>query len=154
MTKIPASIEEFLACRRIAVAGVSRDPGQPANAMFRRLRSTGHDVVPINPRASDVEGVPCYPDLSSVPGGVDGLLIAAPPAAALDLVRQSVSRGVRYVWFHRSIGEGSVSHDAVREAEAAGLRPIVGGCPMMYCGPVDPFHFCMRAFLSWRGRVP
>jgi predicted CoA-binding protein len=151
---LPPSVEGFLACKRIAVAGVSRDSRQPANAMFRRFRSSGHEVVPVNPRTSHVEGVTCYPDLGSIPGSVNGLMIATPPEAAIALVRQCIQHGVKHVWFHRSIGTGSVSADAVREAEAAGIRTVIGGCPLMYCGPVDPFHRCMRAWLGWRGRVP
>jgi predicted CoA-binding protein len=151
---LPPSVEEFLTCRRIAVAGVSRDSRKPANAVFRRFRSSGHETIPVNPRASEVEGVPCFPDLSSIPGVIDGLMIATPPEAATDLVRQCIQGGVKYVWFHRSIGPGSVSADAVRQAEAAGIRCVVGGCPLMYCSPVDPFHRCMRAWLGWRGRVP
>jgi len=30
----------------------------------------------------------------------------------------------------------------------------VGGCPLMYCEPVDFAHRCMCALLRWRGRVP
>ena len=41
-------IEEFLAQKRIAVAGVSRDSRQPANAIFRRLLSAGHEVFAVN----------------------------------------------------------------------------------------------------------
>jgi predicted CoA-binding protein len=151
---LPLSVEEFLTCRRIAVAGVSRDSRQPANAMLRRFRSSGHDVIPVNPRASELEGVVCYPDLAGIPGTVDGLMIATPPGAAPGLVRQCIARGVKHIWFHRSIGAGSVSDDAVRDATAAGIRCVVGGCPLMYCGPVDPFHRCMRAWLGWRGHVP
>ena len=41
---LSAAADEFLAQRRIAVAGVSRDPKQPANLIYRRLRDTGHEV--------------------------------------------------------------------------------------------------------------
>lgn len=41
--------EEFLDKKRIAVAGVSRDPKQPANLIYRRLRDTGHDVFAVIP---------------------------------------------------------------------------------------------------------
>lgn len=148
-----SSISEFLAGRRLAVSGVSRDPRQAANAIYRRLRDTGHEVVAINPNAREVEGVACYPDLAAVPGTVDGLLIASPAQASLDLVRQCAARGIARVWFHRSFGEGSVSEDAVRECEKQGVACIVGGCPLMYCKPVDPFHRCMRWILERRGRI-
>jgi predicted CoA-binding protein len=154
MPQLPAPVTEFLAQKRLAVAGVSRDRNQAANAVYRKLRAIGREVVPINPRAAEVEGARCYPDLGSVPGAIDGLVVATPPAAAVDLVRQCVERGVGRVWFHRSFGAGSVSEEAVRECRTRGLASIVGGCPLMYCEPVDPGHRCMRWWLRRRGRVP
>jgi predicted CoA-binding protein len=151
---VPYSIAEFLAGERLAVAGVSRDSQQAANAVFRKLRASGHDVVPINPRASEVEGVRCYPDVGSVPGPLHGLVIATHPSVARELVAQCATHGVRHVWFHRSFGEGSVSPEAVQECKARGVSCIVGGCPLMYCEPVDPAHRCMRWLLRWGGRVP
>lgn len=148
------AVTDFLSGKRFAVAGVSRDPRQTANAIFRRLRDSGYEVLPVNPRASEVEGVRCYPDLASIPGSLDGLLVASPPASAAELVRSAADRGVPRVWFHRGFGQGSVSREAVRECAARGLICIVGGCPLMYCGPVDPFHRCMRWILRWTGRVP
>jgi len=150
----PAAIEAFLAGRRLAVAGVSRDRNQPANAIFRRLRDSGYEVVAVNPKATEVEGVPCHPDLRSVPGAVDGVVIATPSGAALEVVRQCAERGVRHVWFHRSFGQGSVSDEALRECEARGIEAIPAGCPLMFCEPVDIGHRCFRWWFQLRGRVP
>jgi predicted CoA-binding protein len=148
MGRVPDSIASFLRGRRFAVAGVSRQPGQPANAIFRKLVGAGYEVLP------QVEGVTCYPAVGAVPGRLDGVIIAAPPGAALDIVRDCAAHDVRHVWFHRSFGGGSVSDEAVRECEARGIECIVGGCPMMFCDPVDPAHKCMRWWLQRQGRVP
>jgi uncharacterized protein len=153
MAEVPEAIAQFLTGKRIAVAGVSRDSAQPANAIFRRLRDGGREVIPVNPGASELEGTTCYPDVRSVPGELDGVMFAAPPGAAPEVVRQCGERGIKRIWFHRSFGEGSVSEDAVRECERLGIHAIVGGCPMMYCQPVDGFHACMRWWLSLRGRI-
>ncbi len=153
MLDTPAPIAEFLQGKRIAVAGVSRTPSQAANAIFRKLRDSGYEAIPINPNASKVEGVPCYPDLRSIPGRLDGLVIATHPDVAADLVRQCAEAGVSRVWFHRSFGEGSVSEAAARECEARGISCIIGGCPLMYCQPVDIAHRCMRWWLQRQGRI-
>jgi hypothetical protein len=153
MANVPRSVSEFLSGERIAVAGVSRSSSQAANAIFRKLRDSGYETVPINPNASEVEGERCYPDLATVPGSVDGVVVATHPDVALELVRQCEGRGVRRVWFHRSFGAGSVSEDAVRRCETSGIDCIVGGCPLMFCEPVDVGHRCMRWWLQRRGRV-
>jgi predicted CoA-binding protein len=153
MSTVPSSVAEFLASRRIAVAGVSRTQGV-GNAVLRKLRDAGHEVVPINPHATELEGLPCYPDLESVPGELDAVVFASHPRFAAETVRQCAERGVRRIWFHRSFGEGSVADDAVRACRERGIEAIVGGCPLMYCEPVDLFHRCMCWWLRRGGRVP
>lgn len=153
MTARPPAIDRFLSGRRFAVAGVSRHPAEAANAIFRKLKASGYDVVPVNPAASEVEGVPCYPDLASVPGPLDGVVVATHPRVAADVAREAADRGVSCVWFHRSFGAGSVSADAVAACRARGVTTIVGGCPLMFCEPVDVAHRCIRWWLGLRGRI-
>ena len=74
MVKVPEPVAEFLHAKRIAVAGVSREAGQAANAVYRKLRDSGYEALPVNPSASEVEGVRCYPDLGSIPGSIDGVV--------------------------------------------------------------------------------
>jgi predicted CoA-binding protein len=154
MTRIPASVAAFLQERRIAVAGVSRQQGQAANTVFRKLKASGYEVFPINPMATEVEGSRCYPDVGSIPGKVGGVVIATAPGVSKEIVRQCSEHGIRRVWFHRSFGEGSVSDDAVLACQAQSIECIVGGCPMMFCDPVDFGHKCMRWWLQRQGRVP
>ncbi len=151
---LPPIVADFLSGKRIAVAGVSRDPKQTANAIFRKLRASGYEVIPVNPNATEAEGVRCYPDLGSIPGSLDGLVAVTPAGAALDLVRQCSERRVPRIWFHSGIGPGSASAEAVRECQARGLTCIATGCPFMYVAPIDPFHRCMRWVLRWGGHVP
>ena len=154
MASMPSSVAEFLAGKRFAVAGVSRQPKQFANAIYRRLLDSGFEVLPVNPNAAEVEGVRCYPDLISIPGAIDGVVVATHPRTGLDIVRQCGEKGIRRVWFHRSFGSGSVSGEAVRECKERGIQCIVGGCPLMYCEPVDAGHRCIRSWLRLFGRVP
>jgi predicted CoA-binding protein len=154
MARRPPLVEEFLSGRRIAVTGVSRHGDTAANAVFKKLRDAGYEAFPVNPNAAEVEGVRCHPDVSSIPGGVDGVIVATHPKVAARVVRDALDCGVRRIWFHRSFGQGSVSREAVEECERRGAACIVGGCPLMYCEPVDVGHRCMRAVLGWRHRLP
>jgi hypothetical protein len=124
MAELPKSVDEFLRGKRIAVAGVSRRPGQAANAVFRKLRAGGYDVLPVNPNAGQVEGATCYPNLGAIPGSIDGVIVATRPEAAIELARQCGERGIRRVWFHRSFGAGSVSEAAVQECRSRGIDCI------------------------------
>jgi predicted CoA-binding protein len=117
MATLPDSVADFLQGKRIAIAGVSRSGQEAANAVFRKLRDSGYEAFPINPATREVEGVRCFPDLVSVTGSVDGLVIATHPKVSIELVRQCLERGIRRVWFHRSFGQGTVSEEAVRECQ-------------------------------------
>jgi predicted CoA-binding protein len=151
---VPPSVAAFLESTHLAVAGVARDGRLPANAIYRRLRDAGYDVVPVNPATDRVEGVACYPSVIQAPHPIDGVVIATPPSASERVVQDCLAAGVQRVWMHRSFGDGSVSESAVRACRRAGIDCIVGGCPLMFCEPVDVGHRCMRWWLQRRGRVP
>jgi hypothetical protein len=149
------NIQDFLAQKRIAVAGVSRNPqGEAANFIYRKLRAAGYEVVPVNPNATSVEGDPCYPNLKAIPQHVDGVVIATRPEIAEQLVHECADIGVSRVWMHRSFGTGSVSDAAAKFCQDNNINVIPGGCPMMFCPPVDFGHKCMRWILRLTGGLP
>jgi predicted CoA-binding protein len=80
-TTLDAKVRDFLAQKRIAVAGVSRDEGRHpvGNLIFARLRKSGHDVFPVNPHMDSFEGAPCYPDLASIPSLLFAVFIGSLP---------------------------------------------------------------------------
>src|SRR5215831_12758325 len=99
MQPIKEAASEFLAAKRIAVTGVSRNPqGHGSNVVYQRLRERGYDVFAINPNTDAVEGDPCYPDLKSVPGGVEAVVIGTRPETAEQTMRECVDLGITHVW--------------------------------------------------------
>ena len=150
-------VRDFLAQKRIAVAGVSRDDsGHPAaNLIYRKLKKTGHEVVPVNPHMQAFDGDRCYPDLRSIPGGIDGVVIVTRPDATERIVRDCSDAGVRRVWMHQGLGKGtSVSAAAVDYCRQNDISVIAGACPMMYGPGVDLGHTCMRWVLKLTGGLP
>jgi predicted CoA-binding protein len=153
MTTMVEAVEEFLAQKRIAVAGVSRDGADASNAIYKKLKNHGYEVFPVNPNAGEVEGDTCYPNVQAISGGVDGVVIATHPKVAGQIVRDCTEAGVSRVWMHRSFGQGSVSEEAVEYCRQHDITVIPGGCPMMFCEP-DIAHKCMRWFLGVTGGLP
>jgi uncharacterized protein len=65
MQKMKQAAAEFLAGKRVAVTGVSRNRGaHGSNAVYQRLRERGYQVFAVNPNADEVEGDRCYHDLA------------------------------------------------------------------------------------------
>jgi len=156
-TSLQAKADDFLAQKRIAVAGVSRNASHhpTGNLIYRRLKDSGHAVFAVNPHMQTFEGDRCYPNLQSIPGGVDGVVIVTRPEIAGRIVRDCHDAGVRRVWMHQSLGKGtSVSPEAVDYCHQHDIGVIAGACPMMYGGHADLGHRCMRWILKFTGGLP
>lgn len=153
MQTMKEAAAQFLAKRRIAVTGVSRNgKDHGANVVYQRLRERGYQAYAVNPNAERVEGDPCYPDLRSVPGGVEAVVIGTRPETAEATVRECVELGIGLVWMHRLYGTGSVSPAAVRYGREHGITVIDGGCPLMFGPTADAGHKMMRCLFA--GSVP
>ena len=149
MQSIAEAASAFLANRRVAVTGVSRTPeNHGSNAVYRRLRDRGYEVFAVNPNAERVEGDRAYPDVRSIPGGVDAVVIATRPEFADGTMHECVELGIRHVWMHRGVGPGSVSATATEYGRQQGITVIDGGCPCMFGPTADFGHKVMRVFLS------
>ena len=157
-TTVDAKVNDFLAQKRIAVAGVSRDSGHHpvGNLVYRRLKTTGHEVFAVNPHMQAFEGDCCYPNLKAIPGGVDGVVIITRPEVTEQIVHDCVDVGVRRVWMHQSMARAgsSVSKAAVEYCQQHEINVIAGACPMMYGPGADFGHTCMRWILKLTGGLP
>ena len=158
MQTTPTSkVDDFLAQKRIAIAGVSRDKSHHpvGNLIYHRLKTTGHDVFAVNPNMQSFEGDPCYPDVRSIPGGVDGVVIITRPEVTERIVRDCGEADVHRVWMHRSLAKGSsISPEAVEYCRQHDISVIAGACPMMFGPDVDFGHKCMRWIMKLRGELP
>ena len=155
MPRMKEVASEFLAKKRVAVTGVSREAGgHGGNVVYQRLRDRGYEVFAVNPNAEEVEGDPCYHDLRSIPGGVEAVVIATRPEHADETMRDCAELGIRHVWMHRGPGAGSVSETAAGYGREHGITVIAGGCPCMFDPTADFGHKAMRAVFTLTGNVP
>jgi predicted CoA-binding protein len=92
---LDARVQDFLAQKRIAVAGVSRNNSHHpvGNLIYHRLKTTGHDVFPVNPHMQTFEGDRCYPDLRSIPDGVDAVVVITRPETTERIVHDCSDTG-------------------------------------------------------------
>src|SRR5215472_16911038 len=145
MQSIQEAASAFLACKRVAVTGVSRTPKtHGSNNVYRRLRERGYQVFAVNPNTGQVEGDRCYPDLASIPDGVEAVVIGTRPEIAEQTMRECAELGIKLVWMHRGPGAGSVSDAATAYGRQHGITVIDGGCPCMFEPTADLGHKVMR----------
>lgn len=155
MLSIKQAAAAFLAQKRIAVTGVSRNPrSHAANAVYQRLRQRGYSVFAVNPNVDRIEGDPCFRDLKAIPDGVDAVVIGTRPDAAEATMRECADLGIEHVWMHRSFGAGSVSPQAAAWGREHGICVIDGGCPLMFGPAADAGHRVMCLVLTLTGTIP
>ena len=150
---VQEAADAFLANKRVAVTGVSRTPKtHGANNVYRRFRDRGYEVFAVNPHTESVEGDRSYRDVSSIPGGVDAVVIATGPTAAESTMHECAELGIKHVWMHWGPDGSSVSKVATDYGRQHGITVIDGGCPCMF-GPTSDFgHKVVR--LIYSGHVP
>lgn len=155
MPAIEHAAAAFLANRRVAVTGVSRNPsGHAGNVVYQRLHERGYEAFAVNPHADEVEDDRWYPDLRSIPGGVEAVVIATRPEAAEATMRECAELGIAHVWMHRAFGGGSVSGSAATYGRQQGIAVIDGGCPCMFDPTADFGHKLIRFACTLTGNVP
>jgi predicted CoA-binding protein len=145
MQTIKEAAGAFLANKRVAVTGVSRTPKtHGSNTVYKRFRDRGYEVFAVNPNAEQVEGDKSYPDLKSIPGGVDAVVIGTRPERAERTMQECVELGIKHVWMHWGAGKTSVSGAATQYGRQHGITVIDGGCPCMFEPTADFGHKVMR----------
>jgi predicted CoA-binding protein len=151
MQGINEGASAFLDNKRVAVTGVSRTPKtHGSNIIYKRLRDRGYQVFAVNPNAGEVEGDRAYPNLRSIPGGVDAVVIATRPEIADETMRECAELGIKHVWMHHGSGESSVSTTATNYGRKHEITVIDGGCPLMFGPTADFGHKCLRLLLGKR----
>ena len=149
----PTTVSEFLAQRRIAVVGASDRKGNFGRAVYVGLKAHGHDVVAVHPTAT-VDGDPAHPDLASVPGGVDAVVVMVHRDLAADVVGECIDLGIQHVWLFRGGGGASaVSEEAQTVCDEYNLDVVAGACPLMFLEPVGLIHRIHRGFRHVNGSL-
>src|SRR4030042_4503166 len=78
-----------------AIPGVSERMDTPGTFILRSLQGMGFegDLYPVNPRHQEILGLRCYPDIASLPAGLDLAMLSVPPGAVPSLVRACAHSG-------------------------------------------------------------
>ncbi|MBL0311199.1 MAG: CoA-binding protein [Holophagaceae bacterium] len=116
-------IKSFMASGPYAVVGASSDRDKYGNKVLRAYQQRGMEVYPINPRATEIEGLRAYATLGDVPVKLRAISVITPPAITEQVVEAAAAAGIQIVWMQ----PGAESVEAIRKAEAYGMEVIAGG---------------------------
>ena len=102
---------------RVAVIGATEREGSVGRAIMTNLHEDfDGDIVPVNPNADEILGIPCVPDIASA-GDIDLVVVVVPADVALAVIREAAEAGIRNVVVV-SAGFGEAGGDGIdRERE-------------------------------------
>lgn len=147
-------IDDFLAQKRIAIAGVSRKQHDFTRVLFREFVRRGYDAVPVNPNAGgEIDGKKAFRNVREIQPPVDGVLVATSARHTDEILNDCAGAGVRRVWLYRAAGRGAVSPGAAEFCAARGIDLVAGECPFMFF-PNAGLHAIHGFFLKLVGRYP
>jgi len=127
------SFDPFFNPTGVAIIGASTDPHKLGYGVVRNLIDYHYrgSIYPINPRASEILGWPCYPTVGQAPDPCDLAVIIVPAPAVLDVIGQCGRRGIRHAivvsgGFGETGVEGQAREKALVAAAAEYQMRIIG----------------------------
>jgi hypothetical protein len=121
----PEQIAEILQnARRIAVVGASSKPERASYDIVNYLLGQGYEVLPVNPKESEILGQPAYDSLSDIDGKVDIVDVFRKSEATDPIIDEAIKVGAPIIWLQ----EGVVNEAGAERAEAAGRTVLQDIC--------------------------
>ena len=148
------SINDFLAQKRVAIVGMSREAQSISVLLFKEFSRRGYDVVPVNPNVQEVMGRKCFARVQDIEPPVDAALLTTSPTTTETVVNDCAEAGIKRVWMYRGGGQGAVSDKAIEFCRERGISVIPGECPLMFLpqsGGIHSLHGFLRKIM---GRYP
>lgn len=121
--------------KTIAVVGISPKNTRPSHAVAKAMLEAGYTIIPINPGQDTILGLPCYPNLLSVPDHVDIVNVFRKPQDIPNIVEEAIAIKARVLWLQLGI----INEEAALTARKAGMTVIMDRCLKTdYCSFFQP----------------
>ena len=108
----------------IAIVGLSANELRASHFVGYYLKRHGYQVIPVNPRESEILGETSYPSLRDVPEHVDIVNVFRAPDALPDIARDAVAIGADALWCQF----GVINAEGARIAEEGGVTVVMDRC--------------------------
>lgn len=149
-----SEIDDFLAQKRIAIVGVSRNTRDFTRMLYKEFLKRGYEAIPVNPGVPKIDGNKCYESVRQIESPVAAALLMTKPEVTDRIVEDCLAAGVTHVWMYRARGCGAVSAAAVEMCRARGVKVIAGECPFMFFPEAGFIHSVHGWIRKVRGSYP
>lgn len=148
-------ITKFLACKRVALVGVSRKPHHFSRALLGEFLAKGYDAVPVNPNAAEIDGHKCFARVTEITPPVEAaLLLTGTSDATVQAVRECSEADVHHIWVYKPVKNGKDDTQSLEFCRLRGAALIEGHCPFMFLPHPALIHRVHRFVSRVSGHYP
>ena len=115
--------------KTVAILGASNDRSKFGNKAVRAFRQQGYTVYPVNPKETEIEGLPAFKSIADVPGRPEMVSVYLAPAVVLKILPDIAAMGCDELW----LNPGTDSEEVVAQAARLGLN-IIRACSIVSMG--------------------
>lgn len=120
--------------KTIAILGASADRAKFGNKALRAFVRQGYAVFPVNPKETQIEGLPAFKSIADVPVRPNLVSVYLPPPVVLKVLPDIAAKGCDELW----LNPGTESAEVLALAEQLKLN-VIQACSIVGVGlsPMD-----------------
>jgi len=141
------NIDDFLNCKTIAIAGVSRNEKSFSAQVAVHLQQLGYELWQINPNFDQtLLKEKKVKTISEMPPNVNNLLILTSSSQTESVLQQAIEKGIKQIW----IQQKSDTPTTLKMGFESGINMIYGHCIFMFSQPegFHKFHYNLKKFFG------
>jgi hypothetical protein len=121
--------------KTVAILGASADSTKFGNKAVRAFKQQGYQVFPVNPKLTELEGLPVFASISAVPVRPNLVSVYLPPPLVLKVLPEIAAKGCDELW----LNPGTESPEVLSEVQRLGLN-VIQACSIVGIG-LSPSQF-------------
>jgi len=135
-------LDVFFNPKSVAVVGATKKANKAGHVIFKNFVENKRrgvfkgEIYPVNPHEDYILGVPCYPELTKIPGELDLVVVVVPAPVVPELMRDAAAKKVKAAVIISSgfgeIGNHELEMEVVAIARKAGIRVLGPNCLGVY----------------------
>ncbi len=151
-----AAINAILRPKTIAVVGASTVPGKIGYTVIKGLLEAGYQgkIYPVNPQATEIQGLKVYANVTDIPGPVDAAVITVPAKFVSEVIDDCAKKDIKGLIIITSgfseVGNHELEEQIVRQAHSYGAR-ILGPNIVGVLSNSDQSERLLRPLLTIKG---
>jgi len=155
MNKIrQTQIDSFMAQKKIAIIGFSRNPQEISRTLSKDLSVRGYELYPVNPNINEIEGKKCYSNVAAIDDEINAAIIFTKGETLSANLDEAVNKGIKHIWLNFDQKFSSDVITKIEKYEKQGTNVIHGFCPYMFIENPQFFHRAHKFFAKLFGSLP